>query len=37
MAQHGQGPTLFDEVVEIIRDHGPGGRECDDGITLELV
>jgi hypothetical protein len=36
-ARLGQGPTLFDEIVEIIREHGPGGNESEDGIVLELV
>ena len=36
-ARSGTGPTLFDEIVDIIRDHGPGGRESDDGILLELL
>jgi len=36
-AQREQGPTLFDEIVEIIRVHGPGGTESEDGITLELA
>lgn len=31
------GPALFDELVEIVRDHGPGGREPEDGIVLELL
>jgi RNAse (barnase) inhibitor barstar len=35
-ARRGEGPTLFDEIVAIIRDHGPGGRESEDGIVLEL-
>jgi RNAse (barnase) inhibitor barstar len=35
-ARRGEGPTLFDEIVAIIRDHGPGGRESEDGILLEL-
>ena len=26
-AKAGVGPTLFDDVIEIIRDHGPGGRQ----------
>jgi RNAse (barnase) inhibitor barstar len=30
-------PTLFDEIVEIIRHHGPGGEESGDGVLLELV
>lgn len=35
-ARRGVGPTLFDEVVAVIREHGPGGREAEDGIRLEL-
>jgi hypothetical protein len=30
------GPTLFDDVIEIIRIHGPGGAEADDGVLLDL-
>jgi hypothetical protein len=26
-----------EEIVDIIRDHGPGGTESEDGILLELV
>ncbi|MEO6091058.1 MAG: barnase inhibitor [Umezawaea sp.] len=36
-ARHGEGPTLFDEIVDIIRDHGPGGDESEDGIHLQLL
>jgi hypothetical protein len=36
-ARREEGPTLFDEIVDIIRDHGPGGTESDDGILLELA
>ncbi len=36
-AQSGAGPTVFDWLVEIIRDHGPGGEQEDDGVTLELA
>ncbi|QYN19835.1 barnase inhibitor [Amycolatopsis sp. DSM 110486] len=36
-AQRGEGPTLFDAIVDIIRIHGPGGRESEDGILLELA
>jgi hypothetical protein len=36
-AHSGQGPTRFDQIVGIIRDHGPGGTESEDGILLELV
>jgi RNAse (barnase) inhibitor barstar len=35
-ARRGEGPTLFDEIVAIIREHGPGGTESVDGILLEL-
>jgi hypothetical protein len=36
-ARRGEGPTLFDEIVGIIRDHGPGGIESEDGVVLELA
>lgn len=36
-ARDGTGPTLFDEIVEIIREHGPGGSEQADDIVLELA
>jgi len=36
-ARHGEGPTVADMIVDIIRIHGPGGNEEDDGIELELV
>jgi hypothetical protein len=36
-AQQGVGPTLFDEIVEIIRKHGVGGEESEDGIVLEMM
>lgn len=29
--------TLFDEIVAIIREHGPGGREANDNVRLELL
>ncbi|GLY51690.1 hypothetical protein [Lentzea sp. NBRC 102530] len=35
-ARRGEGPTLFDDIVEIIRDHGPGGDESEDNVILEL-
>ena len=31
------GQTLFDELVEIIRIHGPGGAEHEDGVDLDLA
>jgi len=36
-ARHGEGPTVADIIVDIIRIHCPGGNEEDDGIVLELV
>jgi hypothetical protein len=36
-ARGGVGPTLFDEIVDIIRDHGPCGSESEDGILLDLA
>jgi hypothetical protein len=36
-ARRGEGPTLFDEIVDIIRVHGPGGNESEDGVLLELI
>ena len=35
-ARRGEGPTLFDEIVELIRYHGPGGPESEDGVHLDL-
>jgi hypothetical protein len=32
-----KGPTLFDEIVDIIRKHGPGGHEAEGGVFLELA
>jgi len=36
-AQQGQGETLFDTLVEIIRAHGANGPEAGDGVELELA
>ena len=36
-ARRSEGPTLFDIIVDIIRDHGPGGDEVEDGVMLELA
>ncbi|MCP2267056.1 barstar family protein [Promicromonospora thailandica] len=36
-ARRGEGPTLFDEIVAVVREHGPGGREAADGVVLELA
>ena len=35
-ARRREGQTIFDIVVEIIRCHGPGGDEAEDGVELEL-
>ena len=35
-AQRHVGPTLFDELVEIIETHGPGGIGADSGVELDL-
>ncbi len=36
-AMHRRGPTVFDWLVAIIREHGPGGREASDGVELDLA
>jgi RNAse (barnase) inhibitor barstar len=35
-AQRGEGPTVFDWLIEIIRTHGPGGSEAEDNVELLL-
>jgi hypothetical protein len=35
-ARRDEGPTLFDQIVDIIRYHGPGGPESADGVLLDL-
>jgi RNAse (barnase) inhibitor barstar len=35
-AQNGQGPTVFDWLLEIIREHGVGGHEAEDNVRLVL-
>jgi hypothetical protein len=35
-AVRGEGPTVADIIVSIIRTHGPGGDEADDSVELEL-
>jgi hypothetical protein len=35
-AQRREGPTLFEEILEIIAVHSPGGSEEEDGVLLEL-
>lgn len=32
-----EGPTVFDWLVEIIRDHGLEGSQAEDGVELELI
>jgi len=32
-----EGPTVFDFLVQIIADHGPGGDESEDGVELVLA
>lgn len=36
LARSGSGPTVFDWLVQIIREHGPGGPESADGVELIL-
>jgi hypothetical protein len=36
-AHQSLGPTLFDLLVEIIREHGEGGSEAEDGVELVLA
>lgn len=33
-AERGQGPTVFDWLVEIIQEHGTGGSEEEDNVEL---
>jgi RNAse (barnase) inhibitor barstar len=35
-ARRGRGETVFDWLVVIIRNHGPGGEEAEDNVTLIL-
>jgi RNAse (barnase) inhibitor barstar len=34
-AKDSKGPTVFEWIVEIIHDLGPGGQQSEDGIVLE--
>ncbi|WP_397568794.1 inositol monophosphatase family protein [Schlesneria sp. T3-172] len=36
LARSGHGATVFDWLVEAIRDHGADGKEPDDGVELIL-
>jgi RNAse (barnase) inhibitor barstar len=35
-ARQGVGPTVFDWLVDIMKVHGAGGREAEDGVALQL-
>lgn len=35
-AKRHEGATVFDWLVEVIRDHGPNGSEAEDGVELVL-
>jgi RNAse (barnase) inhibitor barstar len=35
-AEKGIGPTVFDWLLQIIRDHGPNGSEAEDNVLLDL-
>lgn len=35
-ARRGEGPTVFDWLLDIIRDHGVGGSEAEDHVELQL-
>jgi RNAse (barnase) inhibitor barstar len=35
-AEKSSGPTVFDWLVDVIRSHGPGGDEPEDGVELLL-
>ncbi|MCP4010106.1 MAG: barnase inhibitor, partial [Proteobacteria bacterium] len=35
-AKAGKGPTAFDWLVEIIRDHCEDGKQAEDGVELKL-
>jgi hypothetical protein len=36
-ARDGLGAALFGVIVDIFRDHGPGGTEAEDGVELILA
>jgi RNAse (barnase) inhibitor barstar len=33
----GEGPTMFDQLIEILHIHTAGGREEEDGVELVLA
>ena len=36
-ARRGEGMTVADILLHIVRKHGPGGAESEDGVDLELA
>jgi RNAse (barnase) inhibitor barstar len=36
LARSGEGETVFDWLIEIISDHGPGGEQAEDNVRLIL-
>ena len=36
-AERNEGPTLFDDLVALIRRHGPDGPEFDSAVDLVLL
>jgi hypothetical protein len=36
-ARRGEGQTLFEILVDLIRTHGPGGEAKEDGVELQLT
>jgi RNAse (barnase) inhibitor barstar len=37
LARAGQGPTVFDWLLEILAVHGAGGEEAEDNVQLHLA
>lgn len=37
LARAGQGPIVFDWLLEILAVHGPGGEEAEDNVQLDLA
>ncbi|HEY2517945.1 MAG TPA: hypothetical protein VGI39_44045 [Polyangiaceae bacterium] len=35
-AENERGQTLFERIISIVRDHGAGGAEAEDGVALVL-
>jgi len=36
LAKRSSGETIFDWLIKIIQNHGPGGSESEDGVILKL-